>query len=206
MSLLFKKICWTCVLITCGISLMVWLLTSCKQNYKELQEIPPVVYSSGDDVNRRDLAYHFGYQRGYNSVNIDVPVDVNIYLLDSRFKPVDYYWFRKFNNWFRELLFENGIMSLGGANESHDCDNFAMLYKSMMSVAGFKSNSKIEPASGLITVQQVNEFGGIPGTGGLHMLILVMTNQGWYVVEPQTGDFILLEDYPNQQHIKMFIF
>ena len=206
MSLLFKKICWTCVLIACGISLMVWLLTSCKQNYKELQEIPSVVYSSGDDIDRRDLAYHFGYQRGYNSVNIDVPNDVNIYLLDNRFKPVDYYWFRKFNNWFRKLLFENGIMSLGEANESHDCDNFAMLYKSMMSVAGFKSNSKIEPASGLITVKQVNEFGGIPGTRGLHMLILVMANKGWSAVEPQTGDFILLEDYPNQQHIKMFIF
>lgn len=206
MSLLFKRICWTCVLIACGVMLITWLLTSCKQNYEELQEIPPVVYSSGDDVDRKDFAYHFGYQRGYNSVNIDVPDDVNIYLLDNKYKPVDYYWFRKFNNWFRDLLFENGIMSLGGSKENHDCDNFAMLYKSMMSVASFKANEDAEPACGLITTQQINDFGGIPGTGGLHMLILVMTDQGWYVVEPQTGKFTLLEDYPNQQHIKMFIF
>ena len=206
MSLLFKKICWTCVFIACGIMLVTWLLTSCKQNYEELEEIPSMVFSDTGTLHTSDFAYHFGYQKGYNSVKTDIPVNVGIYLLDTKFKPVDYYWFRKFNNWFRSLLFENGIMSLGSGGESHDCDNFAMLYKSMTSVASFKSTSKIEPACGLITVRQINEFGGVPGTGRLHMLILMMTNQGWFVVEPQTGEFILLEDYPNQQHIKMFIF
>lgn len=179
---------------------------SCKQNYEELQEIPPTVYTSSDGYfTRHDLAYHFGHQRGYNSVKIEVPTSIGVYLLDGKFKEVDYFWFRKFNNWFRKLLFENGIMSVGDGTENLDCDNFAMLYKSMMSVAGYKSGNKVEPCNALLVVNQVEEFGGVPGTGGLHMVNLVFTNQGWFVVEPQTGKFILLENYPNQKHVKMLI-
>lgn len=195
-----------CILIAVLVSMTIWFTTSCKQNYEELQEIPEVVYSNHNNIYRQDIGYHFNHQRGYNSVTIDIPKSVNIYMLDTKYKPVDYFWFRKFNSWFKKLLFENGIMSLGSGSENHDCDNFAMLYKSMVSVAGFKSGNKIEPATALITVKQVHEFGGVPGTGGLHMLIMVMTDQGWYIIEPQTGESILLEKYPNQKYIQLMIF
>jgi hypothetical protein len=201
-----KKICWLCMLITLIVGSVVWFLTSCKQNYEELKEIPPVVFREHPgSFGKSDIAYHFGHQRGYNSVTIETPRDVNVYMMDSRYKEVDYYWFRKYNNWFRKLLFENGIMSLGDGTENLDCDNFAMLYKSMSSVAAYKAKSKFEPCVALLVVRQVNEFGGVPGTGGLHMVNLVMTTRGWFVMEPQTGEFVLLEKYPNQQYLQLLL-
>ena len=199
------KICWLCVVLAILAGVALWLTSSCKQNFDELEEIPPTVFKQGDKFfGKRDIAYHFGYQRGYNSVAIDVPTSIKVYMVDTKYKVVDYYWFRQFNNWFKTLLFENGIMSLGDGTENLDCDNYAMLYKSMASVAAYKSNSDNEPCIALLVVQQVNEFGGVPA-GGLHMVNLVMTNRGWFVIEPQTGRFILLEEYPNQQYVQLFI-
>ena len=199
------RICWVCILLAVLVGGVLWFTTSCKQDFRELEEIPPTVFKQGEKFfGRKDIAYHFGYQRGYNSVTIDVPTDINVYMVDSKYKEVDYYWFRKFNSWFKTLLFENGIMSLGDGTENLDCDNFAMLYKSLMSVSAYKAKSDNEPCVALLVVRQHNEFGGVP-IGGLHMVNLVMTNQGWYVIEPQTGEFIRLEDYPNQQFVQLLI-
>ena len=186
---------------------MLWVTTGCRTDFNEIEEIPPVVFKQGDKhFSRKDVAYHFGYQRGYNSVTIKTPKDVNVYMMDNKYKEVDYYWFREFSNWFKSLLFENGIMSLGDGTENLDCDNYAMLYKSLSSVAAYKSKIDYEPCVVMLVVQQHHEFGGVPGTGGLHMVNLVMTNQGWYVIEPQTGVHVLLEDYPNQEHVQFLLF
>ena len=57
----------------------------------------------------------------------------------------------------------------------------------------------------VVVVQQVYEFGGIPTTGGLHMVNLVFTTQGWLILEPQTMKYIKLEDYPNQEYVQYMI-
>ena len=205
-----KRICWTCILLFISAMLLSWFMTSCyDRKFDEIKEIPDIVYAGDgkrDIIDRYKIARHFGYNRGYNSVTIDIPSDVDIWMLDNRFRSVDYYWFRVFNKWYKEMLFENGIQSLGGAGEALDCDNFSMMYKSMMSVAAYKSGGTHEPAVVLVKVHQVNEFGGIPGTGGLHLLVMVMTNRGWFIMEPQTGQFVKLEEYPNQQHVSLLIF
>ena len=128
-----------------------------------------------------------------------MPDNIKVLLLDNRYDSVDYYFFKKFNSWFKDLQFENGILPVS-PKENLDCDNFAMLYKSLISVAGYKSKSKYELVVALLVLRQVNEFGGVP-SGGLHMVNLVFTNRGWYILEPQTGSYILLEDYPNQEYI-----
>jgi len=74
-----------------------------------------------------------------------------------------------------------------------------------MGVSAYKSGDDLEIGVAVVVVKQVHEFGGIPGTGGLHMVNLVFTNQGWFIFEPQTGDFILLEDYPNQEFVQYMI-
>jgi len=37
------------------------------------------------------------------------------------------------------------------------------------------------------------------------MLNLVFTTRDWYIFEPQTGEYIELQNYPNQEHIKFII-
>jgi hypothetical protein len=199
-----NKIYYMCVTIFMVTLLGVWGLTSCGQsNFDEIKDIPTAKTSSGHFLDRSRIAYHFGNQRGFNYKKINIKKDVEILLLDLKYEVVDYYFLLKFNNWFQKLKFENGIMPLN-QKENLDCDNFAMMYKSLMSISSYKSESKNEPAVALISVRQVNPFGGIP-SGELHMLNLIFTNNGWYVFEPQTGDLVKFEEYPNQEYIYQII-
>lgn len=181
------------------------LLSSClERDFEELKSIPKI----GDEqtyriIDRQKLGFHFNYQKGHNSQKIEVPKDIGMIILDNRYQTVDYFYFKRFNKWFRSLIFENGIMPIM-QNETIDCDNFAMLYKSLMSVAAYASNNSQEFAVAAVAVVQVNEFGGIP-SGGLHMLNLVFTSKEWYIYEPQTGKYIELHKYPNQKYIKYII-
>ena len=189
------------------VAAMVFPFACNKQNFKELAEIPPMKYALERDhrkmIDRGDIASHFSMQRGFNWVTIKVPKDVQIALFDSRYREVDYYWWLKFNKWFDELKFENGVMPID-QKQNMDCDNFALLYKSLMGVSGYKSGDPDEPAVAVMFVQQRNAWGGIP-EGGLHMVNLVFTLEGWFVYEPQTGKRILLENYPNAGYVQYII-
>lgn len=188
--------------------IVLWCVGSCKidTKFEEIESIPVTKYAWPDKkpMTRQDLGFHFTHRRGFNFIQLKTPLDMKIIQLDSYYKQVDYWWFIKFSKWFAELQHENGLRAID-QGENHDCDNFAMLYKSLASVAGYKSGSKFEPACALLVVRQVNSFGGIPGTGGLHMLNMIFTNKGWYIYEPQTGDAVLIQDYPNQEHIQYMI-
>ena len=191
---MFKKIC---------LILIAFIFSSCiERDFNEIKEIPKIENPDENGKNlikRSDFAYYFGYQRSHNSRSTKIPKDITILLLDNKYQTVDYFHFLKFNKWFKKILFENGIMPIE-QNETNDCDNYAMLYKSLFSVSGYSSKSKVELAVGLVIVNQKNPFGGIP-SGGLHMLNIVFTNKNFYIFEPQTGKFIELDKYPNQESI-----
>lgn len=183
---------------------------SCLNVSDPLNQLPPTRWA-GDDaredrVSRFRLGLHFSNNMGYNSVKTQVPSDIEMIMLDNHFRKVDYTWFREFNNWFTKMKMNNGLMAGHRVAENMDCDNYSMLYKSMMSVAAYKSGATSEPAAALVVVNQVHEFGDIPATGGLHMLVFIITSRGWFMVEPQTGEFVNLQDYPNQADISMMIF
>ncbi len=199
-----NKFCVSCIAVFCGVLVSTWLLSSCiETDLDEIKSIPLIENKQDSYFYKKDLAYHFLYNRGFNDVKINTPKDLKIVRHDSKYRYVDFFFFKKFNNWFEDVKLKNGILPVD-QGESHDCDNFAMLYKSLFSVASYKSSDVVEPAVALVIVGQENEFGGIPA-GGLHMLNLVFTNNGWYIFEPQTGKSILLEHYPNQQYIKYII-
>lgn len=190
------------------VSILALLFAACNNtNLDDIKSIPKVE----EDVNQRqiyvkDIAYRFSTQTTFNSVPTKVPTNIKLVLWDNSYQEVDYYFFRKFNNWFKDMLFNQGIQSLGENGEALDCENYSMLYKSTMSIANYKSGQKKEIAVGLVVVRQDYEFAGIPANSGLHMLNLVLTKRGWFIFEPQTNEFILLEDYPNQEAIQYIIF
>ena len=208
MTIRNKKICWSCLVVLVMSLLFMYMLTSCRgSNYDELKDIPEIVYGGDgkrDMITRSKLGYHFNYQRGRNSERIQIPTNVNMFLLDEKYREVDYTWFRKFNNWFKDMLYKNNMQALGGNGETADCDNYAMLYKSLMSAAAYKAGEKTEPAVLLMLVNQQQPFGGIPA-GGSHLCIMVMTSRGWFVVEPQTGQFDEMRNYPNQSTVRLLM-
>lgn len=191
----------------CLVVIVSLLMVACiKTDLKELKDIPKMENVNTNKIFVKDFAYHFTTQRSFNSVPMKVPKDIKLLIWDSKYDQVDYYFFRKFNNWFNKLLFENGLLSLGENGEALDCENYAMLYKSTMSIGNLKNGNKNELAVGIAIVRQNFEFGKIPATGGLHAVNLVLTNNGWFIVEPQTREYILLEHYPNQASIQYIIF
>jgi hypothetical protein len=186
------------------LAILVWILVACnKQDFKELASMPHLEQGE-QEVRRNDIGLYFSQQKTFNWVDTKVPTDIKVTLFDANYKAVDYYFFLKFNKWFEKLKFENGIMPID-QKENLDCDNFAMLYKSLMGISGYKSSNKSEPSVAVVVVRQVNEYGGIPASNRLHMVNLVMTNSGWFIFEPQSGEFILLEQYPNQEFIQYLI-
>ena len=214
MKFRFKNICWSCLAFFALAVGGVFLVMSCKTDadFEELKAIPIMEESDTQDtwnpknyLKGFDIGRHFSQQKSKNWVDTEVPTDFKVVMLDGKYREVDYYHFRKFNNWFKKLMFEAGIQSGINFKHSLDCDNFAMMYKSLMSVSAYKSKDTIEMAVAVVVVQQVNEFGGIPATGGLHMVNLVFTTHGWLVLEPQTMKFILLENYPNQKYFQYMI-
>lgn len=174
------------------------------RNFDDISKIPLTEDSETYHIlDWQRLGFHFKYKKGRNSIPLDIPDNVEMILLDQRYREVDYHHFLRFNKWFENLIFNNGVMAIN-QNETLDCDNFAMLYKSLFSVSGYASGNTIEFAVASIAVTQINEFGGIPN-GGLHMLNLIFTNKGWFVFEPQTGKYIEFEKYSNQKYIRYII-
>ena len=216
MSKKFKNICWSClVFVSAGIAIVLMAGSSCKTkaDFKELVEIPVM---QGENIkhnlnpknylDRFDIGRHFSQQKSKNWVDTKIPKDFGVVMLDGRYREVDYFHFKKFNAWFEKLLFESGIQS--GVVSNHpalDCDNFAMLYKSLMGVSAYKSGDKYEMGVAVVVVRQINEFGGIPAGEGLHMVNLVFTTNGWLILEPQTMEYIKLENYPNQEYVQYMI-
>lgn len=195
----------SCLTIISVVIVGILSLVSCNSNdLNKIKEIP--VQGETDQtsvISPKDLGTHFSMGKGFNWVNTQVPTDIGMFIFDSRFRELDYYFFLEFNHWFKELKFHGGFMPIS-QKENLDCDNFAMLYKGLMSLSSYKAQSDLEPGVCLVVVEQHKPFGGIPA-GGLHMLNLVFTNNGWYIFEPQTNKFVTLESYPNRQYIQYII-
>ena len=206
-----KNLSRSCVALI-GVSACILLTPSCKTttNMDELASIPVMEYTKDNETKTNYLtkdrvARSFLSKKAFNNVPTKTPDNFKVMVFDGRYRTVDYYHFVKFNKWFRKLLFNTGLMSgIEGTRQNLDCDNYAMLYKSVMGESSYKGDDTLDMAVAVVVVHQVNAWGGIP-KGGLHMVNLIFTNRGWYIYEPQTNKFILLEDYPNQEHIKYMI-
>jgi len=104
-----------------------------------------------------------------------------------------------------EFFEENGITAGG---EGMDCDNAAQLFKQLLSlsnVRGGRSQDGDVPCAVIKTTQR-EPFGGAPGDQSSHALILIRTDRGWHVIEPQTGAMETLEAYPNKEAIEWALF
>ena len=104
-----------------------------------------------------------------------------------------------------EFFEANDVIASG---EGMDCDNAAHLFKQLLSLSntrGGRSHKGDVPCA-VIKTTQLHPFGGAPGDRSTHALILLRTNEGWYVIEPQTGAISRLDSYPNREMIEWAFF
>ena len=147
--------------------------------------------------------YHFPAKTSFDiqrEVQPDFQNKIPSVTLDSHYIGVKYSYFEKFNKWYAENT--KGINNPKN-NESFDCDNHAMLYKSLFSIGTLKNDVKREIMVGVVLVEQTEKFLGIP-PARRHALNIVFTDKGWVIYEPQTNMLCMLTEYP--MAIKAFVF
>ncbi len=95
---------------------------------------------------------------------------------------------------------------LRGKAESWDCENYSSLLNAFATLriwrAGFYDT---RGAIGWLQVDAKQEWAGLPAAK--HALMFAITEKGFFIIEPQNGQFIQLEEYPNKKHIQeVFLF
>ncbi|MCH6257546.1 hypothetical protein MLD52_13375 [Puniceicoccaceae bacterium K14] len=124
-----------------------------------------------------------------------------IELSDSRYNLPDHRWLHnEFLPYISGYFDELGISLIG---EGMDCDNIAHLFRQQLALSNFQGGRANlgDIACGIVKTQQKYDFGGVEGDQNYHCLILLRTNLGWFAIEPQTGESVEIELYPNTASI-----
>ncbi|TVR53928.1 MAG: hypothetical protein EA425_02685 [Puniceicoccaceae bacterium] len=107
---------------------------------------------------------------------------------------------------FSQYLREMGIRPDG---EGLDCDNYSLLFRQQMIISNYLGGATRlgDVPAAIMKVRQVKSFGGVRADEeSYHSLILVRTDRGWFVVEPQNGTLTALSRYPNRPFISYLFF
>lgn len=129
-----------------------------------------------------------------------------MFLAGTAYQPVEEAWLK--NNFLPKFQMIVKRLRMKSTSEGFDCDNFAKLFKSELEVENrLAGNSSLgEVACGILIVNQQKSFGRVLASRDLHALILVRTENGWRVVEPQSMRIADLDRYPNRTEIQSVYF
>jgi hypothetical protein len=94
---------------------------------------------------------------------------------------------------------------LKGKAQNWDCDNFSMFLSSMITIYLWRAGyTDVRVAVGWMIVNGPFAWAGIPASS--HALMFAITSKGPIVIEPQNGQYIELDRYPNKLFIdKVFL-
>ncbi|GAB1490150.1 hypothetical protein MASR2M8_26090 [Opitutaceae bacterium] len=119
-------------------------------------------------------------------------------LRDNQFVVVDHAWLRSaFLPFFRGYLVS---LRAHRSGDGMDCDNDSDLFRSQLIVANILAGGSRhgEVPCATLVVRPEKPFARVPADpGGLHQLVAVRTERGWFVIEPQTTALCPLHAYPN---------
>jgi hypothetical protein len=96
-------------------------------------------------------------------------------------------------------LRENGVAADGSAG---NCNGFALICRLMFSLAAMQAHAR-GPATATVVVHQDQAFGGIPATKEGHCVAFVLTDEGPWIIEAQSGVTTQLSAYPNLGSIQL---
>jgi len=118
---------------------------------------------------------------------------------DNVYKRISYVWLEEYLHWTWKTALEHNVTY---ASESYDCEEFSLAFYLLASRAASLAGQKPAPLIGRMVATQDYPFAGIPAVPGKkHELIIVATDRGVFVVEPQTQSphrLVPLAQYPNR--------
>ncbi len=82
------------------------------------------------------------------------------------------------------------------------CSGFALVGRLMLSLAAMEAHAHT-PAAATVIVKQEQAFGGLSATKEGHSVLFVLTDEGPWIIEAQSGAYTAIADYPNRGTIKL---
>ncbi|MBL9206818.1 MAG: hypothetical protein JNN01_17140 [Opitutaceae bacterium] len=127
-------------------------------------------------------------------------------LLDKRYSVIKYEWLvDTFIPYYQEAV-EVLKTVADGKTEGSDCDDFGLFLRQTIGLSGVVGRVA-SPAAAQVVVFQSRAFSGVGITRERHMVGLVLTDRGWYVIEPQNAQKLEpVDHYSNRRGIQYITF
>jgi hypothetical protein len=87
-------------------------------------------------------------------------------------------------------------------NSAGNCSGFALICRLMLSLSAMSAHARA-PATATVIVSQQQPFGGLTATMENHCVAYVLTDEGSWIIEAQSGEYTKIADYPNRGTIKL---
>ncbi len=87
-------------------------------------------------------------------------------------------------------------------NAAGNCNGFALVCRLMLGLSAMEVHARA-PATATVIVHQDKPFGGLSATKEDHCVAFVLTDEGPWIIEVQSGTYVSLSDYPNRGTIKL---
>jgi|GEM_PF-5090052 len=123
---------------------------------------------------------------------------VKIRWSDKVYERVSYEWLKEYMHWTWNAHWQAGVEYTA---ESFDCEEFSLSFYLHAARAASEAGQKTSPLIGRMVVRLDHPFSGVEAAPGkTHELVVVATDRGPFVVEPQTHSphrLVALDKYPN---------
>ena len=83
-----------------------------------------------------------------------------------------------------------------------NCSGFALVCRLMLGLAAMEVHAHA-PATATVIVYQGKSFGGLSATKENHCVAFVLTDEGPWIIEVQSGEYTPIADYPNLATVKL---
>jgi hypothetical protein len=83
-----------------------------------------------------------------------------------------------------------------------NCNGFALVARLMLALSAMEAHA-CAPATATVIVHQDRPFGGLSATREDHCVAFVLTDEGPWIIEVQSGVYTKIGDYPNRGSIKL---
>ena len=92
--------------------------------------------------------------------------------------------------------------NLPAENSAANCNGFALVCRLMLGLSAMSAHAAA-PAAATVIVYQGRPFGGLGATDEKHSVAFVLTDEGPWIIEVQSGEYTPLSDYPNRGTIRL---
>ena len=92
--------------------------------------------------------------------------------------------------------------NLPADNSAANCNGFALVCRLMLNLSAMSAQAAA-PAAATVIVFQGRPFGGLAATDEKHSVAFVLTDEGPWIIEVQSGEYTPLADYPNRETIRL---